>query len=285
VRRRWPAPPAGSRQDNASTAKVAISFPKATPLASVKLSPKPGWTIAATVGKFATSITTDDGTLTEVTLRMPWGPGLGAAGPRPGLTATTGAADSETGRERLEGLDLQTVLTRRPATSADFRRVHHNHGRPTRAGVGGASFALTMTRALDHDPAPAVVRAGQHGTFGVLCRGHPDRPPTADRFLCLPTRRTDCRPPARSFSRQLELHVHATLASRAERGGTARPLTHFEPGRRDPSRLPQIASIRRPEAASTCSHNRQPPGSDGSSRPGDRGCGDRRLCRSGRGPC
>ena len=54
-----------TEEDGASTVKLTISFPKATPIASVKPGPKPGWTIATTVSRFDTPITTDDGTVTE----------------------------------------------------------------------------------------------------------------------------------------------------------------------------------------------------------------------------
>jgi len=54
-----------TEEDGASTVKLTISFPRATPIASVKPGPKPGWTIATTVSRFDTPITTDDGTVTE----------------------------------------------------------------------------------------------------------------------------------------------------------------------------------------------------------------------------
>jgi uncharacterized protein YcnI len=69
-----------NEQDGASTVKVTIAFPKATPLASVKPGPKPGWTIATTTGKFATPITTDDGTLTEGVSQVVWTASSPAAG-------------------------------------------------------------------------------------------------------------------------------------------------------------------------------------------------------------
>jgi uncharacterized protein YcnI len=49
----------------ASTVKVTISFPKATPLPSVKPATKPGWTFATTKTTFNPPITTDDGTITD----------------------------------------------------------------------------------------------------------------------------------------------------------------------------------------------------------------------------
>ena len=49
----------------ATTVKVAISFPKATPLPSVKPAPKPGWTFTTTKVTFNPPIKTDDGTITD----------------------------------------------------------------------------------------------------------------------------------------------------------------------------------------------------------------------------
>jgi uncharacterized protein YcnI len=73
-----------NEEDNASTVKVTISFPKATPLASVKPAPKPGWIIGTTVAKFDTPITTDDGTLTEGVSQVVYSASSAATGIRPG---------------------------------------------------------------------------------------------------------------------------------------------------------------------------------------------------------
>jgi uncharacterized protein YcnI len=48
----------------ASTVKLAISFPKQTPLASVRPAAKPGWTFTTTKTTFNPPIKTDDGTIT-----------------------------------------------------------------------------------------------------------------------------------------------------------------------------------------------------------------------------
>src|SRR5690242_3830119 len=47
----------------ASTVKLAISFPKQTPLASVRPAAKPGWTFTTTRTAFNPPIKTDDGTI------------------------------------------------------------------------------------------------------------------------------------------------------------------------------------------------------------------------------
>ena len=56
----------------ASTVKVAVSFPKQTPLASVKPATKPGWTVSTTKVTFNPPITTDDGSITEGVSQVVW---------------------------------------------------------------------------------------------------------------------------------------------------------------------------------------------------------------------
>jgi uncharacterized protein YcnI len=54
-----------TEETGASTVKVTISFPKTTPLASVKPASKPGWTFTTTKAPLNPPITTDDGTISE----------------------------------------------------------------------------------------------------------------------------------------------------------------------------------------------------------------------------
>lgn len=54
-----------NEEDAATTVKVAISFPKDAPLASVKPAPVPGWSVTTTPVTFNPPITTDDGTITS----------------------------------------------------------------------------------------------------------------------------------------------------------------------------------------------------------------------------
>ena len=53
-----------NEEDTATTVKVAITFPKKTPLASVKPALVPGWTATTTPVTFNPPIKTDDGTIT-----------------------------------------------------------------------------------------------------------------------------------------------------------------------------------------------------------------------------
>jgi uncharacterized protein YcnI len=50
-----------NESDAASTVRVRIQVPDATPLASLLIEPVPGWTITTTTTQLATPVTTDDG--------------------------------------------------------------------------------------------------------------------------------------------------------------------------------------------------------------------------------
>jgi uncharacterized protein YcnI len=53
-----------NEEDAATTVKVDIKFPVKDPIASVKASPKPGWSVATKTVTFNPPIKTDDGTIT-----------------------------------------------------------------------------------------------------------------------------------------------------------------------------------------------------------------------------
>ena len=61
-----------TESDTASTTKVEVSLPTATPIASVSLKPLPGWSATTVKSKLATPIKTDDGELTEAVTRITW---------------------------------------------------------------------------------------------------------------------------------------------------------------------------------------------------------------------
>lgn len=50
-----------TESDSASTTKIEIDFPAQSPIASVSVQPKPGWTWTAKTTKLATPLTDDDG--------------------------------------------------------------------------------------------------------------------------------------------------------------------------------------------------------------------------------
>jgi periplasmic copper chaperone A len=57
----------------ASTVKLQVQFPAATPVASVLVQPHPGWTYRTVTAKLATPVTTDDGdSLTEAVSEIVW---------------------------------------------------------------------------------------------------------------------------------------------------------------------------------------------------------------------
>lgn len=65
----------------ASTVKVTVSMPTATPLASVAVAPVPGWTVAAPEKALATPVTTDDGQVTQAVTQVTWSATAGGLKP------------------------------------------------------------------------------------------------------------------------------------------------------------------------------------------------------------
>jgi uncharacterized protein YcnI len=61
-----------NEMDNASTTKLDVFFPAATPLLGVLVQQHPGWTAKATTTKLAKPVTTDDGTITEAVSEVVW---------------------------------------------------------------------------------------------------------------------------------------------------------------------------------------------------------------------
>jgi uncharacterized protein YcnI len=61
-----------NEMDNASTTKLDVFFPAATPLLGVLVQRHPGWTAKSTTTKLATPVKTDDGTITEAVSEVVW---------------------------------------------------------------------------------------------------------------------------------------------------------------------------------------------------------------------
>lgn len=61
-----------TESDTASTTKVEVFLPDATPIASVSTMPVPGWTAATTTKKLTTPLKTDDGEVTEAVTTVTW---------------------------------------------------------------------------------------------------------------------------------------------------------------------------------------------------------------------
>lgn len=62
-----------TESDAASTTKVEVDFPSDSPIASVAVQPKPGWTHATKTVKLATPLTDDDGNqITEAVSSITW---------------------------------------------------------------------------------------------------------------------------------------------------------------------------------------------------------------------
>lgn len=74
-----------TESDTASTTKVAVQLPTATPIASVLVQPTPGWTAKTVTGKLATPIKNDDGdTVTEAVTEIDWTADSAATAIKPG---------------------------------------------------------------------------------------------------------------------------------------------------------------------------------------------------------
>lgn len=61
-----------TESDTASTTKVEVFLPDATPIASVSTMPVPGWTAVSTKKKLTTPLKTDDGEVTEAVTTVTW---------------------------------------------------------------------------------------------------------------------------------------------------------------------------------------------------------------------
>ena len=67
-----------NESDTASTIKVSVAVPAATPLAFVSYQPIPGWTTKITKAKLATPIVLGDSSITEGVTSVTWTAGAGA---------------------------------------------------------------------------------------------------------------------------------------------------------------------------------------------------------------
>lgn len=56
----------------ASTVKLEVDFPTATPFSSVSYQPVPGWSAAVTIAKLAKPVKTNDATITEAVTKVVW---------------------------------------------------------------------------------------------------------------------------------------------------------------------------------------------------------------------
>jgi uncharacterized protein YcnI len=61
-----------NEEDSASTTKLELTLPTATPLLGVRAQAMPGWTITVENAKLAKPVTTDDGTITEAASKVTW---------------------------------------------------------------------------------------------------------------------------------------------------------------------------------------------------------------------
>jgi uncharacterized protein len=73
-----------TESDTASTVGLRVQMPTDTPIASVAVQPKPGWTFTTKKGKPATPVSGDSGPVTEVVTEVDWKVTAGGPGIKPG---------------------------------------------------------------------------------------------------------------------------------------------------------------------------------------------------------
>jgi uncharacterized protein YcnI len=61
-----------NEEDGASTTKLELTLPTATPLLGVRAQAMAGWTITVETAKLAKPVTTDDGTITQAASKVTW---------------------------------------------------------------------------------------------------------------------------------------------------------------------------------------------------------------------
>jgi uncharacterized protein YcnI len=69
-----------NESETASTTKIEVTFPTATPIPFVSVQPIPGWTWSADTTTLAKPVKTDDGTITEAVSKLTWSGGAIAPG-------------------------------------------------------------------------------------------------------------------------------------------------------------------------------------------------------------
>ena len=140
-----------NEEDKATTTKVVVTLPTATPIASVSPVPLAGWSISTTPVTFAKPITTDDGTLTTGVGTVTWtatggGIPVGQAGLFQLLVGPLPDAPSVAFLTRQTYSDGQVVQWIEPTLSG---QAEPEHPAPvltlTAGGASGAPASTTPT--------------------------------------------------------------------------------------------------------------------------------------------
>ncbi|WP_261574966.1 YcnI family copper-binding membrane protein [Frankia gtarii] len=96
-----------TEEDDASTTGIDVQFPVDTPLASVSVQPKAGWTYKITKAAPAKPLSTDDGQVSEVVTRITW-TAQGGQGIKPGefdtFTVSAGPMPDKAGQLAFKAL-------------------------------------------------------------------------------------------------------------------------------------------------------------------------------------
>lgn len=95
-----------NESDTASTVKVEITFPTATPIAFVSVQPIPGWTWTAETTQLSTPLKTEDGEVSQVVSKVTWSGG--SIGPGEFQMFTVSAGPLPTKGKQVEFKAVQT---------------------------------------------------------------------------------------------------------------------------------------------------------------------------------
>ncbi len=95
-----------NESDTASTVKVEITFPTATPIAFVSVQPVPGWTWTAETTTLAEPVESEGGEVTEVVSKITWSGGAIAPGEFQLFTVSAGPLPTK--GKRVEFKAVQT---------------------------------------------------------------------------------------------------------------------------------------------------------------------------------
>lgn len=160
-----------NEEDKATTTKVVVTLPTATPIASVSPVPLAGWTVSTTPVTFAKPITTDDGTLTTGVGTVTWtatGAGIpvGQAGAFQLLVGPLPDAPSVAFLTRQTYSDGTVVQWVEPTLSG---HTEPEHPAPVLVlSAGGASSAGASTTPTVAATSTAKARDGSARTLAIV---------------------------------------------------------------------------------------------------------------------
>jgi uncharacterized protein YcnI len=174
--------------DAARTVGLKVRLPSDTPIASVLVQPKAGWSVAVSQSKLATPIKTDDGEITEAVSEIDWKVSAGGKGIEPGqfdefvfIAGQLPQAKSLTFKAiqtYSDGKSVSWIETPAPGSSAEPEHpapvLTLGAGSSSEPGSAGASASAAPGQAAAAAPASdaaskaSVTTAIVLGALGVL---------------------------------------------------------------------------------------------------------------------